>query len=77
MYDLKVAALYKRKRNSKEFICKVTKKKCERVTQYSIEINRVLQQKGLGASYTLVRNLCKETNCPIWENFMKENNKQR
>mgnify|MGYP003410652701 CR=1 FL=1 len=77
MYNPKAGALYTRKGNSKDFICTETHKKCERVTQHFIEFNRFLKKHRHASFYTHARNLCAETNCPIWQNVMKKLTKQR
>ena len=65
-------ALYVQKRNSKDFICTETHKKCERVTQHFIEFNRFLKKHHRAPFYTHARNLCEETNCPIWRKLMSD-----
>lgn len=64
--------LYKKLKNSTDFVCTETGKKCERVTQHFAEFNRFLKKKGMEPRYVHARNLCEETNCPIWQKLVKE-----
>ena len=69
----KFEPLYK-KNNSNVFVCTKTGKKCERVTQHFEEFNRYLKRTRCNYRpvYTTTRNLCAETNCPVWTEMIQQ-----